>query len=66
MTKEMEFYIYLIEHYANYKKKNAKEILNLLESKDITNLIYDMYEKYHTEAIENAYDDIDKILKEVD
>lgn len=64
MTKEMEFFIYLVEHYAYSKGKNAKEVLDLFEKKGVTKLIYDMYEKYHTESIENAYKDIDKILEE--
>jgi len=66
MTKEMEFFIYLIEHYAYSKGKNTKEVFELFEKKDVTKLIYEMYEKYHTEAIENAYDDIDKILEKKD
>ena len=64
MTKEMEFFIYLVEHFAYFKGKNAKEVFDLFEKKGVTKLIYDMYERYHTEAIENAYEDIDKILKD--
>ena len=62
MTKEMEFFIYLLEHYASYKKMNANNVLTILDRENITDLIYEMYEKYHTEAIENAYNDIDKLM----
>lgn len=31
---------------------------------DITELIYDMYERYHVERIENAFEDIDAMVRE--
>ena len=62
MPKEMEFFIYLIEHYAAYKNIGADEVLNKLEKLNLTDYIYNMYERYHQEAIENAYKDIDNIL----
>ena len=62
MPKEMEFFIYLIEHYATYKNIGADEVLNKLEKLNLTDYIYNMYERYHQEAIENAYKDIDNIL----
>ncbi|MBR1884680.1 MAG: DUF3791 domain-containing protein [Clostridia bacterium] len=64
MTKEMDFYIYLIEHYAFYKKISAKKVLKTLDKLNLTDYIYNMYEMYHKEAIENAYDDIDRIIEE--
>ena len=30
----------------------------------ITKLIYDLYDIYHVERLENAFDDIDKLLEE--
>lgn len=64
MSKEMEFFIFLIEGYAAYKKINANEVMKELEEMNLTDFIYNMYEMYHQEAIENAYKDIDKIIEE--
>ena len=63
MSKEMNFFIYLLEKYADKKNKNASDILKEWDKLNITQLIYDMYEKYHTENLENAFEDIDKILE---
>lgn len=63
MSKEMKFFIYLLEKYADKKNKNASDILKEWDKLNITQLIYDMYEKYHTETLENAFEDIDKILE---
>ena len=64
MNREMEFYIYLIEKYSEYKKKSTTDIVNKLESLKLTDYIYNMYEMYHIEAIENAFSDIDRLIKE--
>ena len=63
MSKEMNFFIYLLEKYADKKNKNASDILKEWDKLNITQLIYSMYEKYHTETLENAFDDIDKIIE---
>ena len=63
MSKEMKFFIYLLEKYADKKNKNASDILKEWDKLNITQLIYDMYEKYHTETLENAFEDIDKIIE---
>ena len=62
MAKEMEFFSFLMEQYAAYKGTTANKILEQLEAKKQTDFVYSMYERYHTEAIENAFDDLDKIL----
>lgn len=64
MSKEMEFFIYLIENYASYKNIGADEVMQKLDELQLTDFIYDMYEMYHQEAIENAYMDIDKLIEE--
>ena len=64
MPKEMEFFIYLIENYAAYKNVGADEILNTLDKLNLTDFVYNMYERYHQEAIENAYKDIDELILE--
>ena len=63
MSKEINFFIYLLEKYADKKNKNASDILKEWDKLNITQLIYDMYEKYHTETLENAFEDIDKIIE---
>ena len=64
MSKEMKFFIYLIIHYAEHKGIGADEVINKLDKLELTNMVYDMYERYHQEAIENAYSDIDEQIKE--
>ena len=64
MSKEMEFFIYLIECYAEYKGTNAKFVMDDLESLNLTDFIFNLYEMYHAEAIENAFLDIDKLIEE--
>lgn len=64
MNKEMKFFIYLLEKYAEYKNTTADKVLKMFDNLKITDIIYDMYEQYHIEAIENAFEDIDKIVME--
>lgn len=64
MSKESMFFIYLIEKYAAFKEKNAAEILKQWDELNLTNFIYDMYEIYHIERLQNAFDDIDVLIKE--
>lgn len=63
VSKEMNFFIYLLEYYAEYKNKNAGDVLSLWDEVGITDFIYNMYEMYHIESIQNAFDDIDRILE---
>ena len=64
MSPEMEFFIFLIEQYAAYKGRSAGEVLSEWDTLGISARIFEMYEMYHTERIENAYDDIDRIIRE--
>ncbi len=63
MSKESSFFVYLLEQYANYKNTTADEVLKLLESKGLVDFVYDMYEIYHTETLENAFVDIDSLIE---
>ena len=63
MSKEAEFFIYLLERDADYKKEKASEILKMWDQSGITKLIYDLYDIYHVERLENAFEDIDKLLQ---
>lgn len=64
MSKQAEFFIYLIERYAEAKKTTAQKVLQQWDSLDLTNFIYEMYELYHVERLENAFDDIDTLVAE--
>lgn len=63
LSKEFRFFTYLLESYANYKGVTADEVLAQLDEKELTDFVYNMYEMYHVEAIENAYKDIDSLLE---
>lgn len=64
MSKEMEFFTFLMEQYARYKKTTADKVLRQLDDLKLTDYIFNMYERYHSEALENAYADIDKLIEE--
>lgn len=63
MTKEMEFFTFLMEHYARYKNTTADKVLHQLDELNLTDYVFGMYEMYHSEAIENAFADIDKLIE---
>lgn len=63
MTKEMEFFTFLMEQYAQYKNTTADKILRQLDELNLTDYVFNMYEMYHVEALENAYADIDKLIE---
>lgn len=64
MSKKADFFIYLIERYAQSKGKTANQVLKEWDLLDLTNFIYDMYELYHVERLQNAFDDIDELVME--
>lgn len=64
MSKEADFFIYLIERYADYKMTTAQKVLEQWDGLGLTEFIYDMYEIYHCERLQNAFDDIDELISE--
>lgn len=64
MKKEIKFFIYLIERYAEAKKTSAQIVLQDWDNLKLTDYIYDMYELYHIEHLQNAFDDIDRLVLE--
>lgn len=62
IDEETWFFIYLLEHYAEYKNEKTGDILREWDEKGITQEIYDGYFQYHQERLENAYDDIDSLV----
>ncbi len=59
----MKFFIYLLEYYSAYKGRKTGDVYVEWEEKGIIEKIYDNYWVYHTERIENAYMDIDSLMK---
>ena len=64
LSKEMKFFLYLLEKYAEWKNENAKNILEKWDRLGVTEKIFDMYEMYHIEALQNAFEDIELICSE--
>jgi ATP-dependent RNA circularization protein (DNA/RNA ligase family) len=62
ISNKAEFFIFLLEKYAEKKSLSASETLKIWEKAGLINYINAMYEQYHTERIENAIEDIDRKL----
>lgn len=62
MSKEMDFFIYLLENYASHRGLPAGHVLSEWSRLGLTEVFYGLYEMYHSEAIENAFEDIDRRL----
>ena len=62
ISEKAEFFIFLLEKYAEKKNTITKDVLNLWNEKRIVDYINNMYEQYHSERIENAIEDIDRKL----
>lgn len=61
MSNEMDFFIFLLESYAQEKGTSAAVILARWDALGISDAIYNNYWIYHTEALENAFEDIDSL-----
>jgi len=64
LSREAEFFIYLIERYAAAKQTSADRVLKQWDELNLTTFIYDLYEIYHVERLQNAFDDIDVLIQE--
>ena len=53
-----------MEQYTFHKKTTAKKKKKKLGELNLTNYVYDMYEIYHTEDLENAFNDIDRKMND--
>ena len=62
MSEEFLFLNYLLECYATYRGITASKALEEWDEHSITQMIYDSYWEYHTERIENAFEDINSLL----
>ena len=63
MTDELKFFILLLEKYAYDKNIPTADVLRELEEKNLVQEVYDSYPVYHTERIENAYEDMEHLMK---
>lgn len=63
MEAETNFFLFLVERYAESKDRLAGDVLREWDRCGITQEIFDNYEMYHQERIENAFADIDSLLK---
>lgn len=62
MSKKMQFFIYLLERYAESKNMNTQEVILQWDTLELTYFIYEMYDLYHIESIENAFKDINRMV----
>ena len=62
MSREFQFFIYLLERYATHLGVTADVAYRRLSEKNLVDYAIDMYELYHVEAIENAFADLDEQL----
>lgn len=63
MNEKTKYFLFLIERYAKKHNRFTGDVLKDWDKHNITNEIYDNYEIYHQESIENAFDDIDSLIK---
>ena len=62
LDRKFQFFCYLLESYAQHKEMPPMDVLAMWDKRGITDFIYDMYEMYHQEAIQNAFADIDSLV----
>ena len=62
MTDEMQFFLFLIERYANLKNRPTGDVMREWDQKGVTQEIFDGYFQYHQEPIQNAFLDIDSLV----
>lgn len=58
MSREMTFFIYLIERFAQFRGETADVTMRLLQDKGLYDYAINMYELYHVESLENAFADL--------
>ena len=62
MSKEFQFFIYLLERYAEHLGVTADVVYRRLSQKGLVDYAVNMYDLYHVEAIENAFADLNSRL----
>lgn len=64
LSDETKFFLFLLECYAAHKNRSTGEILREWDTLGITQPIFDRYFRFHTERLENAYEEIDRLTSE--
>lgn len=64
LSKETEFFILLLQFYANSKQRTTADILDEWDRLNLTEFIFSMYDIYHIERLENACEDTDRLIAE--
>ncbi len=59
MGREIKFFIYLLERYAEHLGVAGDVAYRRLKDAGLVDYAVNMYDLYHTEAIENAFADLD-------
>jgi len=59
ISNKSEFFIFLLEKYAEQKSLPASMVMKQWQEFGMLDYINAMYEQYHTERIENAFEDIE-------
>ena len=63
MSKEFKFFMYLIQYYAWHKNLAPADVLAALDEKGLYDLVFESYEIYHIERLENAFMDLDSLIE---
>ena len=62
LPKEYQFFLFLLEYYADAKGISGADVLDQWDKHGITNEIMEGYEIYHIESLDNAVKDIDSLI----
>jgi hypothetical protein len=62
MSKEIDFFIYLIERFGASRGQTGADALAELDQAGLTDFVISMYDLYHVERLENAFADIEDLL----
>lgn len=60
MSREFNFFIYLLERYAARNGETADVTYDRLASHGLVDYAMNMYELYHVESLDNAFADLDR------
>jgi hypothetical protein len=63
LSKEMQFFVFLLNNYAAGKGLSPKTVYDDFKKGGILEYINEMYFIYHQESLTNAFEDIDSILE---
>lgn len=58
MSREFRFFIYLLERFAEREGCSAADLFDRLERAGLLDYARGMYELYHVESLDNAFDDL--------